>query len=110
METGHGLAPDAKFKKGEKSKVPAFLNTVNSKMKWEQSKMPLPMCLTVLLTMPVLSAAHYSPYSGVKRSGEAASNTTSHTAFLRGISFTMARLCNLRPAGMCVFVRVCVHC
>lgn len=41
--------------------------------------------------MAALSAAHYSPYSGVKRSAKAASNTTSHTAFLRGISLGMAK-------------------
>lgn len=59
------------------------------KMEWEQRKMPFPMCSTFLLpAAAALSAAHYSPYSGVKRSGEAASNTTSHTAFLRGISLT----------------------
>lgn len=41
--------------------------------------------------MAAFSAAHYSPYSGVKRSAKAASNTTSHTAFLRGISLGMAK-------------------
>lgn len=62
--------------------------------------------------MAALSAAHYSPYSGVKRSAKAASNTTSHTAFLRGISLGMAKgFCNLRPAGSWwgrVRVSVCV--
>lgn len=44
-----------------------------------------------LLTMAALSAAHYSPYSGVKRSAKAASNTTFHIAFLRGILLGMAK-------------------
>lgn len=59
------------------------------KMEWEWRKMPFPMCFTFLLTAAAaLSAAHYNPYNGVKRSGEAAGNTTSHAAFLRGISLT----------------------
>ena len=60
---------------------PTCLSTKNfTEMKWEQSKMLIPMRFT---------ATHYSPYSGVKRFG--GSNTTSHTAFLRGISLTMAK-------------------
>lgn len=70
---------------------PCLNNDSPTMMKWEQSKMLFPMCFTFLLTIAAaLSAAHYSPYSGGKRSAEAASNTTSHTAFLRGISLTMA--------------------
>lgn len=66
------------------------LNTENpTKMEWEWRKMPFPVCFTFLLTAAAaLSAAHYNPHNGVKRSGEAASNTTSHAAFLRGLSLT----------------------
>lgn len=95
---GKSYTLEASFALFKSSKIPTnvffptCLNKENlTNMKWEQSKMAIPMCFTVLLTIAALSATHYSPYSGVKRSGEAASNTTSHTAFLRGISLTMAK-------------------
>lgn len=51
--------------------------------------MPIPMCITSLLTTPDLTADHYN---GVKRLGKTASNTISHTAaLLRGISLAMAK-------------------
>lgn len=41
---------------------PTCLNTENlMKMKWEQNKMPIPMCFTFVLTIAALTAAHYSP-------------------------------------------------
>lgn len=40
---------------------PTCLNAQNlTKTKWEQSKMPIPMCFTFLLTIAALAAARYS--------------------------------------------------
>lgn len=51
-----------------------------------RAKCPFPCASHFLLTVAALSAAHYNPYTGVKRFGETASNTASYKAFLRGIS------------------------
>lgn len=47
--------------------VPTCLNTQKlTMMKWEQNKMPIPMCSTFLWTVAALNAAHHSPCCGVK--------------------------------------------
>lgn len=51
-----------------------------------RAKCPFPCASHFLLTVAALPAAHYNPYTGVKRFGETASNTASYKAFLRGIS------------------------
>ena len=75
--------------------------------------MAIPMCFTSLLTIAALTAAHYTPYSGVKRFWEVASNTISHTAFPEGHFPNHGRGFVIRAQqvcwwSLCVCVCVCV--